>query len=453
MSGWPELRSSRTVRAGHAPGTVITCGVTDTVIADVPVSVVFFFDRVLDDEVLAAGLSRALAAVPAFAGRLRTVGDRLEIVCDDAGIPLETYDLDDTLPKAISRVTLPNAGFVDHVASNAARQGGLPLLTVRLTRLADGTCALGCSFHHSVGDLASFMLLVRAWSAEVEGVDRPEITTLVDPDAYLDESLPETDSGRPGFRLQTPEQAARLTAEIDAAPRANRTVQVFFGDAEIARLREEASTAACRKLSTNDVLCAHVATTLRGLDGDTAESAETRSLAMPVNVRRFLGIDPGVVGNLVSEIFITSPAGADTVAVATRIREAVEDFPRAHLNLRANRAFLESIGRARLGECIPIGFDPDRKTMTITNWSRFGIYDVAFQGARPVFFSPTSNLQLPWVAWLVEGFEGRGILLTVAVPARLANLLRGPAGRAALHRSREADDPLPELVTTVRKLA
>ncbi|PPK63612.1 acyltransferase [Actinokineospora auranticolor] len=451
MSGWPELRSSRTVRAGHAPGTVIRCGVTDTVIADVPVSVVFFYQRALSAERLADGLSTALAAVPAFAGRLRTVGDQLEIVCDDSGVPFETYDVDDTLPKAIGRVTLPGGGFVDHVQANAARVGGLPLLTVRLTLLSDGSSALGCSFHHSVGDLASFMLLVRAWSAAVESTTAPEITQLTDPDAFLDASLPAADSGTPGFRLPTTEDAKRLATEFESAVRANRTVQVYFTDEEVSRLRAETSAAAGRSLSANDVLCAHLAHTLRALDGDTEEP---RSMALPVNVRRFLGIEPGVVGNLVSEIFLTTPPAATAAEIATRIREAVEEFPTAHLKLRANRAFLESIGRDRLNECIPCGFDPERKTLTITNWSRFGIYDVAFEGARPAFFSPTSNLQLPWVAWLVEGFHGSGTLLTIAVPARLATTLRGAVGRAALHPHRREDDPaLPELVTSVRKLA
>ncbi|WP_026426001.1 acyltransferase [Actinokineospora inagensis] len=450
MSGWPELRSSRTVRVGSAPGTVITCGVTDTVIADVPVSVVFFYPHALDETRLAEGLSQALAAVPAFAGRLRTVGDTLEIVCDDSGVPLDTYDLDESLPKAIGRVTLPGSDFVDHVQGPEARQGGLPLLKIRLTHLSDGTSTLGCSFHHSVGDLASFMFLMRAWSAACEGTEPPAITLLTDPDAYTDAVLPAVDSGRPGFRLPTPEQAQRLGEEFAGAIRANRTVQVYFTDAEVARLREEVSASAGRRLSVNDVLCAHVTNVVRGLAGDVSEP---RSIAMPVNVRRFLGIDEGVIGNLVSELFVTCPAGASTETIAGIIRDAVETFPTSHLNLRANRAFLESIGRSRLRECIPVGFDPDARTFTITNWSRFGIYGITFGGKQPAFFSPTSNLQLPWVSWIVEGFDNTGLLFTIAVPARLATVLRADAGRAALHRYRSADEELPELAREVRKLA
>jgi hypothetical protein len=63
---------------------------------------------------------------------------------------------------------MASSDFVDHVAAPAARAGGLPLLTVRVTRLSDGGMVLGCSWHHAVGDMHSFMLLMRAWSAFVE---------------------------------------------------------------------------------------------------------------------------------------------------------------------------------------------------------------------------------------------------------------------------------------------
>lgn len=60
--------------------------------------------------------------------------------------------------------------------------------------------------------------------------------------------------------------------------------------------------------------------------------------------------------------------------------------------------------------------------------------------------------QLPWVSWLVEGFDNSGLLYTIAVPSALAGRLRSPDGRAALHRFRRADDPLPHLVAEARKL-
>ncbi|MFD8088141.1 acyltransferase [Kitasatospora sp. NPDC059722] len=449
MNAWPELRRSRIVRAGRAPGTVLRCGLMDTMLADLAVSVVLFFDRPLDDERLAAGLARALDRVPVFAGRLRTTaGGALEAVCDDAGVPFDVHAVDGTLAGAMGRVAAAGAELVDPVDAPAARTGGGPLFTVRVTRTADGGTVLGCSWHHAVGDLQSFMLLMRAWSAAVEGEPLPEAELVADQDALLDEVLPAEDCGRPGFRLPDPAEAAFLAREVAAGPRANRTVQIYFGDAEIERMRADFGAAAGRRLSAGDVLCAHVVCTVRELDGDEAE----RMLTVPVNARRWLGLSPAHVGNLLSDLHLTHSAKDGPAALAAALRTAVADFPAEHLNLRANLRFLAAVGRDRLGDCVPVGFDPAARRFSFSNWSRFGAYDVRFQGERPVYFSPAANYPLPWVCWTVEGFRGTGLLATVVLPARLAARLRGAEGRAALHRFRDPADELPPPAAAVPRV-
>ena len=448
MSSWPELRDSRTVQAGRAPGTVIRCGVLETILADLPISVVFFYEKATDSELLAKGLSRALDQLPVFAGRLRTEGELLELVCDDAGVPLTTYDIDETLPEAVARVTMPGSGYADHVDAPKARLGGLPLFTARVSRLSDGGMVLGCSWHHSVGDLHSFMLLMQAWSAAVENLPLPDALLVEDPDNYFEDRLPAQDCGRPGFRFLDAEAMAGLNAEVERALRTNRTVQLYFGQAELERMREDFSATAGRRLSLNDVVCAHMVSALRQLSDDH----EDRFLALPVNIRGRLELPMAAVGNLVNEIFMRCPADIPAPELAVQIREAVEHFTERHLNRRANQRFLEEIGRARFGDCVPIGFDPVNRTLTISNWTRAAMYDIPFGGHRPVLASPMANLQLPWIAWLLEGFDKTGLMLTMAVPARLAQRMRSPEGYANLHRYRADDDVLPPLASTVRKL-
>lgn len=449
MSAWPELRDSRMVRAGRVPGTVIRCGLTDILIADVPVSVVFCYEHAVDTDRLAAGLARALDHIPVFAGRIREDGDTMEIVCDDGGVAMTTYDVDDTLGEVIGRFGVASSDFVDHVDAPGTRLGELPLLTVRVTRLSDGGMVVGCSWQHAVGDMHSFMLLMRAWSAFVEGTEPPAAMIVDDPDTYLDGVLPAEDSGQPGVRLPDAEEAAELTAQLAAALRANRVVQSYFTDAELTRMKTEITAAAGRRLSTNDVICGHLLSTIRVLDDD----AEARAMAMPVNIRKHLNLPDAAVGNLVNEIYVSCAPKSTAEAIAADIRTAVNDFGGAKMSIRANRRLAESIGRSRLRDCFPIGFNPAQKTFAVTNWSRFGVYDVVFDGQAPALFSPVTNLALPWVAWLVEGFGGAGILFVVALPARLANRLRGADGRAALHRYRDPDEELPALAKAVRKLA
>jgi hypothetical protein len=421
----------------------------DMLLADLSVSVVHFFEEELDEERLAAGLAVALERVPAFAGRLRTAGDGLEIVCDGSGVPVDSYDVDETLRELMGRVTLPGVQLVDHVEATKARSGEFPLLTVRISRTSDRGTALGVSWHHAVGDVQSFVLLMRAWSAAVEGQRLPEVELVPDRDMYLDRVLPAEDCGRPGFRLPDPDEAAGLAHEIAVSGRANRTVQIYFGAAETDRMRESYQAAAGRRLSGSDAICAHVVCAVRELDGDT----EARALTVPVNVRRPLGLPPTVLGNLLSEIHLEAPAGGGPAQLAAQLRDAITDFTGSHLNLRASRAFLERIGRSRLGDCVPLGFDPLNRRFTFSNWSRFGLYELTFGGRPALFFSPAANLQLPWVSWMVEGFENTGSLFTVVLPARLAGRLRGPDGSALLHRFRAEGDSRPDTAEAIRRLA
>lgn len=449
MAALPQLAGSAVVRAGHAPGTVIRCGLTDVMMANVTVSVVFFYERPLDEARLSAGLAAALRQVPAFAGRLREGSQGLEIACVDAGVPVHTFDAAETLPEAMSRVTLPSSGLVAHVDAALARSGELPLLTVQVSRLADGGMALGVSWHHAIGDLRSFMLLMRAWSAAAAGEGDPEPAIAVpDRDAYLDQVLPAADSGRPGIRLLDDEEAAAQRSELEAAVMTGRVVQAYFGDAEVARMREALSAAAGQRLSANDVLCAHMVSAVRALDEDTA----ARKLALAVDIRRRLGLPENLLGNMTNEIYLTCDPERGPAAIATQIRSAVAGFAGDHLSIRSSRRLLVEIGPERIADCVPVGFDLRNKTFSFNSWSRSGLYDISFGQQRPAFFSPSPNVTVPWTSWLVEGCGGTGYLFTLVVPARLAGRLRGASGRAALHRFRAEEDELPELAATARKL-
>jgi Transferase family len=241
---------------------------------------------------------------------------------------------------------------------------------------------------------------------------------------------------------------ARSGAEITIAYPELAGLATAVGAAEVDRLRSAAMDAAGRRLSTNDVLCAHLVTTIRALDGDPS----SRSLAVTVDIRSRLGLSLATVGNLLDEVQVWSTPDCPVPALAGDIRAAVEDFARSHLRHRANLAFVSELGWARLAECVPVFFDPPRRAFTVSNWSGFGAYEVAFEGQRPVVVSPAAATTLPWTATVIEGFDGAGYLCAVTLPARLAAKLRTPDGTAALHRHRGPDDTLPPLATQVRKL-
>ncbi|KDN85804.1 acyltransferase [Kitasatospora cheerisanensis] len=429
----------RTVRAGRPGPGPVRCSVGDLLLADLPVSVVLFHDRPLDADALADGLARALDRLPEFAGRLRTGPDGdLHIDTDDSGVPFTVADAPWTLTEAFDRMALPANGLVDHVRAADARRERLPLLTVRLNRLADGTGALGISWHHAVGDMHTFALLLRTWSACTEGAEPPALSPTADRDRQLDAHLPAEDGGTPSLRLPSPEEAAELRRTVAAAGLANRTVQIWFSPAEAERLRTALAAEAGRRLSVNDAFCAHLLHVLRELDG---RADQEQTLTVPVNLRRILGLPDGALGNLLGEIRLPLRPGATAARYAAELRTAVEEFTERHLSARSNLRFLQSIGPDRITDCVPAGFDPARRTLTLSSWCRLGLHDLPLAGHRPIAFSPAATLQLPWSSWLVEGPGGEGLLCTLVLPARLAAKLRGAPD--LLHRYREASDPLP----------
>ena len=438
------------------PATVIRCALSDLLLADLSVPVVFCYEHRLDEARLVEGFERALAAVPVFAGHLRERGHELEIVCDGTGAAFSARDVPFSMSEAIGRLTLPGSGLVDDVDAAEARAGRGPVLTVRVNRLTDGGTVLGCSWHHALGDMSSFMTFMRAWSAAANGEDAAAgspaaaaaPTIVADREAFLDSALPEKDSGRPGFRVVEPAQAARL-AEFAASSRlANRLMQVYFGEEELERLRDAFAQEAGCHLSKGDALIAHLVSAIRTLDQDE----EARYLTVPVDLRQRLSAPPDMIGNLLGEIHLRCPGQTAPSRLAAELRAAVRDFATEHLSLRTSRALLTELAPDGLANCVPLGFDPENRTFTASSWRGFGAAALAFDGHTPVLFSPAISLPLPWVTWITEGFDGRGALCTLSVPAHLAPRLRAPAGRALLHSHRDAADPLPPLASALRKI-
>jgi transferase family protein len=427
----------------------VRCNVPDTMMAGLAEAQVFFFERALDEARLAAGLARALEHLPVFAGQIREAGGVLEIVCDDTGAPMTTIDAGENLAEAIGRVTLPGSGLIDHIDARLARSGGQPLLRIRITRLADGGMAVGCSWQHAVGDMQSFVQLMQTWSAAYDGRALPDVKLVDDREANLLDVLPPQDCGRSGIRLLGEDEAANLEREVEAAFMTSRNVQIYFTDAEVARMRAEFGAATGCRLSAADVLCGQVVTAIRRLDEDT----EPRKLATAFNFRRTFGMPANLIGNLTNELYLTCAPNSAPETVAAQIRTAIDDFERSHFSLRSSYAFLDEVGRPRLDDCVSVGFDLGQRTFNFNSLARFGVYDISFDGQHPACFAVAAKaVSLPWTSWLVEGFGNTGFIFTVVVPSRLAGRMRSPDGRAALHRFREPGDALPDLVTASKKL-
>ena len=166
--------STQLIRPSRAERLQIRCNVGDTMVANLAVHVVFFFERRLDASALARACAEALESYPIFAGRLGVAKGRMRIRCTGQGVPFTTVSSERTLCEAIRSVSDDTGPWlVDPVNGATARWGWGPVCKVRGTHLADDATAIGFSWHHAIGDMQTAMHFMNAWAAAAAGEPFP----------------------------------------------------------------------------------------------------------------------------------------------------------------------------------------------------------------------------------------------------------------------------------------
>src|SRR5882757_926671 len=363
--------STQMISPLHAQRLDIRCNVVDVVLSNVANHLVFFFERQLDTRVLADAFAHSLTNLPIFAGRMTLVGGALRIRCRGQGVPFTSVASDRTLHEAIRSVTEDSGDWlIDPVNGATARWGFGPLCKVRVTHLADDATAIGFSFHHAIGDMQTAMHFMNAWAAAA--ADKPLAAPLIVEDraAYLDEHLPADGAREPGVRCLGLAETARSLLYLAKDARKQRTLSLYFGDDEIARMRDAYENRMC--LSANDVVCAHVSEALMNAD----PAVDRRTLAISVNTRNRCGLDPMLVGNILSALNVDIRRGETARSIAERIRHDVDHFADEHCDMRINQQFLDTAGKWRGARCVATGFNPVRWNPLITNVTGFGVYRI-----------------------------------------------------------------------------
>ncbi|WP_167857676.1 acyltransferase [Mycobacterium sp. DL99] len=418
----------------------IRCNIGDVIVANLAMHIVFFFERRLDTGALASALAHALDSVPVFAGRMAMARPAMTIRCDGQGVPLTAESSDGTLGDAI-RSTLQGNGswLVDPVNGPLARWGWGPLCRVRVTHLADGATAIGVSWHHAIGDMQSLMHFMNAWAAAASG--KPLAVPLIVEDrvAYLDEHLPADGAREPGVRCLRPAEIARGAWYLANEARRQRTLSLYFGEDEIARMRSAYGNRI--RLSANDVVCAHVSEALMRTD----PAVDRRALAIVVNARNRCGLDPMLIGNIVTTLNVDLRRGEGAQAIAERIRHTVDHFADEHCDMRINQRFLDAIGAVRAVRCVTSSFNPDRWNPLVSNQSSFGVYRLQFEDTTPAYCALLMTLPIAGIGALLEGAGGRGLVFQMNLPSKEFEAASSPAVQQHLHRFRRADDDIPRL--------
>ncbi len=432
--------STQMIRPLHAQRLDIRCNVADVALSNVAIHLLFFFDRQLDTRLLADAFAHALTNLPIFAGRMTLVGGALRIRCKGQGVPFTSVASGRTLEDAIGSASEDTGSWlIDPVNGATARWGLGPLCKVRVTHLADDATAIGFSWHHAIGDMQTAMHFMNAWTAAAADKPLAEPLLVEDRAAYLDEHLPADGASEPGVRILGHAELARSALYMAKDARKQRTLSLYFGDDEITRMRDAYGNR--MRLSANDVVCAHVSEALMSAD----PAVDRRTLTISVNTRKRCGLDPMLVGNILSALNVEIRRGEAARTIAERMRHNVDHFAAEHCDMRINQQFLDAAGAWRGARCVAKGFNPVQWNPLITNWTGFGVYRIQFEGACTVYFTPLMKVPFAGVGVLVEGADGRGLVFQMTLPPKDFEAMSSPATLEHLRRFRCADDDISRL--------
>lgn len=439
----------------HTP-QVITCSLSDQLLKRLPVSVVFFYPEILQQQQLTKALKHVLSDFPLFAGRFKQVGDQLLLECNNAGVSFSVQDDELTLKQALHELpSIERKRFVDKIDAKRAITKQTPILTIKLTHFSGGGSALGICWHHSIGDMHTFMSFMTAWSAVTNGKTYKKPLIVNDRMAYLEEHLKNKKSehqhqhqhqekdNRPSVtRYLDTKALIQLLFYLVGKARRQSMIRAYFSEGELQAMQQAMSEQAGQKLSINDALCAHLLTLIADLD-DSQQQA--RSLAIVINYRAFLRLPKFFLGNLSDPINIMTHQEDSSVDIAKRIKEAVNTFKEKHFGFFATKQYVEQHGGMRkIGRFMNNGTDPIKRTLLISNGSGFGVYEIEFAGAKPSYFTLFSDHPLPWICSLFKGPLNKGLIYAAPLPETLARSLI--KNLPQLHQYRDPQESLPESV-------
>jgi hypothetical protein len=436
--------STQLIRPLNAERLEIRCNVGDAIVANLAVHIVFFFQRELDTTALSRSFAEALTNFPIFAGRMALVDGTMRIRCEGQGVPFTSVSSGRTLCEAI-RSASQDSGLwlIDPVNGATARWGLGPLCKMRVTHLADNATAIGFSWHHAIGDMQTSIHFMNAWAAAAADKPLAEPLIVEDRAAYLDEHLPADGAREPGVRSLGLAEFARSALYLAKDSRKQRTLSFYFGEDEIARMRDAYGSR--MRLSANDVVCAHVSAALMKAD----PAVDRRTLAIAVNARNRCGLDPMLIGNLITTLNLDLRRGATASSIAERIRHNVDHFADEHCDMRINQKFLDAAGAWRAARCVSTAFNPAQWNPIVSNWSGFGVYRIQFEDTFTSYCTPLMKLPVAGLGALVDGADGRGLIFQIALPPKEFKAMSSPATREHMHRFRCAADDIPRLHSEV----
>ena len=437
----------------HQPRS-IKCNVFDEVLREVPISVAFFFDKKVSDSSLRAAFKKALETFDIFNARLVYQGGNLTIDCNNQGAGFICVKHDFSMVEVLKDQFNPKYHHLlfDQINPKAVIKQQQPVLTAKVNYFNDGSMCLGMVWHHAIGDMDTFMGFMRAWSSALSGKVLAVPLIVTDRHVHMQNVMkPNRNQDEAAVRKLGIVEGLKLLHHMHFKAGAQRWVQFYFSEDEIANMLNAYHQETSEYLSQNDVITAHIHATLtEHLPYKTHKKGEKtgRGLDMAINFRGRTGLAQNLAGNMVSTVKAHHEASASKVQLALDIRQKVNQFADQHLDYFATLDYIEKQGgRKKIAQFVPDWLNPNGKSMLFTSWAKFGVYDLDFNHQTPCYFSTMGPALFPWITSLYEGPHNQGLIYVASLPNEMIDAKIQSELVPALHQYRDQKAALPKFIS------
>ncbi|RCV09235.1 hypothetical protein SETIT_2G010900v2 [Setaria italica] len=392
---------------------VVPLSVFDKVNIDMYVSGIYVFrPPTPPNAALEAGLARALAEYPEWAGRLGVDGrGNRAILLNGAGARLVEATADVALDAVLPLSPAPEVRSL-HPSADGAEEVRL----VQLTRFACGGLAIGSTAHHLISDGRAAYNFFLAWSQATRGVPVDPVPVHDRASFFKPRDPPRVEFDHRGVEFKKPEPPAAAAPHSEAGNNIDDEVLVHRAHCSrefIARLKSQASAPGGRPCSTLLCVVAHLWRCITAARGLHAAGAATTSVCIAVDgrARMIHPVPDGYTGNVV---LWARPTAAARDLVARPLRHAVELINRelarvdgsyfgSFVDFSASGA-VEAEGLVPAADAAEMVLSPN---IEVNSWLQTPFYNLDFGGCRPCFFMP-SYLPMEGLLILVPSYYRDG---------------------------------------------
>ncbi len=385
---------------------------------------VWVFDAQLDVGTMKAGLQRLLGHYPHLSGRMR---DKTGVHLTNDGVPVTVTDDLSVRAAGVPEVSDPERRFSIEIKPSRITRGTDPPLSVKITRLQDGT-VLGIQCSHSCMDGDTFYTMVYNWGRICRQADftPPALDQALFPTPdCVDKDRVQRMADEYGWKRISRLAFLRLLPLLMTGVLSERTRPFHFSVGALEGIRQRLS--ADVPCSTNVALSALLTHMLIRLFGHS-EVTECVQVTV-VNARgRLAGLPSAFVGNASVVVPTRSfSAGASIAEIARVIQQTLEPIQETPSEGLRKLVSLNVNAMEHRVAVIPFDFtavNSRRPTVFYTNnFSGMHIYDVDFGSGRPASVIP-HNLTDQVLIWPAGPVGGGVDVYFTGVPARTIHRLK-----------------------------